>query len=120
MNKSEALKEARRRFGKDALIEDKGWEHASDPISRQTARAEALDISERIKILKARQEELGHAARKFQYSIGKVVGVAEFRAFHVTAEGDSWEACFDELDRKANVIKDELKKVAHAEATNKT
>jgi hypothetical protein len=112
MNKTEALKEARRRFGKDALIEDKGWEHASNPIDRAAALSEAKAIAERIQILKARQDELRAASRQFQFTIGKVVGVAGFRAFHVNAEGDSWEACFDELDRKANVIKDELKKIA--------
>lgn len=101
MNRSQALKEAVRRWGKNAAVEDKGAARASTPERRKAASAEGKRIRESIpKDRRPTREEreaidrcLGESYR-FRYTVGNISTLGPFRAFHVRGHGDTWEEAF--------------------------
>lgn len=98
MNKSQALKEAVRLFGKDAVVIDDGPRRASNPENRAKAREEmkrlnALCITHELR--KQYRKERDHwlsEAYRYRYRVGIHHGFA----IGVRGSGDSWQECFND------------------------
>lgn len=121
MTREQALKEARKRFGKDARIQV--YDKCSSPEARgdalatvkaARARIEAIEaeIAERLKALdwyqalraeqKAEREtikSIGNAAMYYKFNVGKVSNVGGLSFYHVDGQGDTWEQAFAQADR---------------------
>ena len=109
MNAKQAMAEARRRWGKDAGIQDRGPKHASTPEKREAAYARARELRPLVDSMppgeerKAKRAELDKArseGSRFRYSVGHIALGGLFFAVH--GQGDSWKAAYaqgDERDR---------------------
>jgi len=106
MNRSQALKEAARLFGKKAAVQDGGKPSSQEQRDAAFARLkearalrDSLDKSDpRYKA--ARQECLdtfGEADR-YRFYVGAIGGVGGIQFFHVHGRGDTWEEAFAKVD----------------------
>lgn len=101
MNRSQALKEAVKRWGNTACVQDRGAKLASTPESREAARTilrsiNALPDAEKKARRKERDEALC-AMYRFRYNVGTLaMGIA----FGVNGSGDTWEEAFYEADNR--------------------
>jgi hypothetical protein len=101
MTKSQALKEAVKRWGKNAAVQDKGKERASTPERRAEAKARlrqfnALPEGEK----KVRRKERDHwltETYRYRYTVGFI---AHGIAFAVQGDGDTWEEAFASADER--------------------
>lgn len=100
MNKSQALKEAKRRYGPDAVILDHGAKRASTPEERAIAHAKMREMNELShEEKKARRKERDHyfsEAFKFRYAIGEHHGFCVM----VMGTGDSWAEALAEAEKR--------------------
>ncbi len=99
MNKTQALKEAVRRWGKDAIIKD-DKRCATTPESRKAASEKRQAILKAItpEGKKARRDELDELlfqALRYRYSVGVRGGFF----ISIRGYGDSWEDAFACADR---------------------
>ena len=110
MTKQQAMREARRRWGKNSVIEDIGWKRASTKAERNAATQEVRAIR-----MLPRDEQRQHRKRldellsiQFgeQYRVGELTPLPGLgAAFHIRGVGDSWEEAFAEADRRENIAK---------------
>jgi type VI protein secretion system component VasF len=101
VNKTQALKKAAARWGKNAAVRDEGRPTAES--TRQAASAQLPELRERLQAAttpaerKERRAELDEVlglALRYRYSVGYVGGIAGFGFFSVQGQGDTWEeAC---------------------------
>lgn len=103
MNKAKAMKEAKRRFGKTAAIQDYGAVLVRTPEQRMAAKAELKRMQETLtkeeqKLRQKERDALFSTAHHYRYSVGKI---ALGMFFAVEGEGDSWEEAFFDADRHA-------------------
>lgn len=101
MNKTQALKEAVKRWGKDAAVQDKGAKLAGTPESRAAGRAaltvlNALTPEEKKAKRKERDDAL-FACYRYRYVVGYI---ALGMMFAVHGSGDTWEEAFHEADNR--------------------
>lgn len=99
MNKTQALKEAVRRWGKDAVIQDRP-KQASTPEQREAARARRQHLRETLtkEELKKRHQEMDDLlfqTLRHRYSVGVHGGFF----ISIRGCGDTWEQCFEAADR---------------------
>lgn len=106
MNRSQALKAAVRRWGKNAAVRDDGPKRASTPERRAEATKQLVDL--RASIPKDRRptkeereqiDQLFSASLRMRYTVG-VIHTVVFSAFWVKGTGDTWEDAFAEADRR--------------------
>ena len=108
MNTKQALKEAIRRFGKNAAVRDDGKACASTPDARKLAHDEIMRLNAQRKdasldkvalkeIDEARRQLFGPANR-YRFTVGHV---AMGMFFSVEGQGDTWELAFAQVDEKA-------------------
>lgn len=104
MDQSEALKAARKRWGKKALIRDNG--KPSDQAARDKALADfrelkALPLPEDQTQRRARRKDLDRLCGLMHYhrfDVGRLMSVGHFAAFHVIGYGDNWAEAFRKAD----------------------
>lgn len=99
MNKTQAMKEAAKRWGKDAVIIDKP-KLASTPEERAAAQQQRKHLRDTLtpEELKARRKEMDELLFKslrHRYSVGEHGGFF----IGIRGYGDSWEECFQRADR---------------------
>ena len=108
MNRTQALKEAARLFGKKAAVEDKGKSMASTPEQRAAAVAESKRIRSTIpegqRPTKEQRDELNRLlceSGRYRYSVGTIEGIAGMglQFFSVQGQGDTWEEAFAKARR---------------------
>ena len=103
MNANQALAQARKRWGKRAMIED------SKRDSSEKIRAEAKTELERLRatLTKEQQQEpenrklireLASKTWRYRYRVGSFSDFCGLGAFLVNGEGDTWEAAFAKAD----------------------
>lgn len=108
--KQQALKEAKRRWGKNAIVEDIGWKLASTKAQREAALQEMLEIralpQEEQRQHRKRLDELFSIRHAEQYRVGEITPLPGIgAAFHIRGVGDSWDEAFAEADRRENIAK---------------
>ena len=102
MNRTQAMKEAARRWGKDGGIKDYG--KPTKPEHRAAADAELKALRARVgdramtKEERAERDRLLGIALHYRYMVGKVV-MGLF--FSVEGQGDTLDAAFADADRRA-------------------
>lgn len=100
MNRTQALKEARRRWGPKAIIEDHP-KQATTPESRQAAREARMELRGFILTREDRRffhdfmDELLFQSLRQRF----MVGVHEGFFISVRGHGDTWSECFENADR---------------------
>lgn len=106
MNRSQALKAAVRRWGKNAAVRDDGPKRASTPERR--AEASELLKALRASIPKDRKptreereqiDQLFSESLRMRYTVG-VIHTVIFSAFWIKGNGDTWEDAFAEADKR--------------------
>ncbi len=100
MNKSQALKEAVKLFGPDAVVIDEGKRNASTPERRDAARAalqafHKLTDAEKKARRKERDDLLGELYR-YRFKIAIHHGFA----IGIRGSGDTWEGAFDDYHNR--------------------
>lgn len=103
MNRSQALKEAVRLFGKNAAVRDLGRKFATNEQERRAASAEYRRLVDSLGTegKKQRRKELDDLfARsvRYQFTVGAISTLGPFRAFSVRGQGDTWEEAFAKVD----------------------
>lgn len=101
MNGSQALKEAARRWGKNAAVKDLGAKLASTPESRAAARARLHELNklpaDQKKARRKERDEALFQTYRYRYSVGEIaMGIM----FAVHGSGDTWEGAFLDADTK--------------------
>jgi hypothetical protein len=106
MNRSQALKEAVRRWGKTAVVEDKGAALASTPERRAAAAAEGKRLRESMpkdrRLTREEREAIDHClveSYRRRYMVGTVSTLGPFSACLVHGWGDTWEEAFAEAEK---------------------
>lgn len=108
MNATQALKQARKLFGKDAAVQRS--RHESSQKMRDEARAliqsiKALPADERnAPEIKRRHREACAESVRYQYTVGRITGIPGFSMFAVLGRGDTFEHAFSNVkqeDKKA-------------------
>lgn len=103
MNRSQALKEAVRLWGKNAAVRDEGASRASNPELRAAASAKLKELNaartkDETKEQRKEREHQLYWAGHYRYAVGKVVmGLA----FFVMGQGDTWAEAFAAAQEKA-------------------
>lgn len=102
MNRTQAMKEAARRWGKNAAVRDTGRPTSED--ARKAASAKLPELRARYKEAapderKARRKELDDTlsiALSYRYSVGYVAGIRGMGLayFSVQGQGDTWDEAF--------------------------
>src|SRR5690348_7014503 len=106
MNTKQALAEARKRWGKNAAVQDR--KSKSSPQMREQARAALKLLREQSQTKEqkmANRKELDRLQSEsfhYRYQIGKLDGVGGFTFFSVKACGDTWEDTFAAATAKNN------------------
>ncbi len=115
--RKQALREALKRFGKKAAVQDGGWRAASAPEERESAKAELPSVRKQIAAIETRhkeelapiykrhREELADLKKREgeirgimhcrQYSVGTISDFGGYQAFSVKGEGDTWDEAFE-------------------------
>lgn len=99
MNRKQALAEAVKRWGKDAMIQDRP-RCASSPEEREVARKQRKYLRDTLtkEDLKKRHkdmDELLFDSMRYRFSVGIFGGFF----FGVRGSGDTWEEAFEAADR---------------------
>lgn len=99
MNKTQALKEAVKRWGKKAIVRDEP-KLASTPEQRAEAGAKRKLLretltKEELKKRSAEMDELLFQTLRQRYSVGSHEGFC----ICIRGTGDTWEQCFEAADR---------------------
>lgn len=100
MNKSQALKEAVRRWGKDAIIQDRGPRFASTPERRRAAQEARMELKAFRDLCPDRRafrdfdDSLFSLAVRNRFSVGVDGGFC----ICIRGYGDSWEESFSCAD----------------------
>lgn len=104
MNRTQAMKEARRLFGKNAAIRDNGKptseemrKEASAKLPHIRARLAEAKGAERKEIRAELDAALGKALG-YRYTVGCVQGACGFAWFAVRGQGDTWDAAFAKVE----------------------
>lgn len=105
MNRSQAMKEAARLFGKGGAVRDNGKAGASTPERRATAKAALKALRASIpKDRKPTPEERAELDRLFadavriRYTVGEIQGACGFAWFAVRGQGDTWDEAFAKVE----------------------
>lgn len=108
MNRSQALKEAVRLWGKTAAVRDGGKDRASTRERREAAAAEGkrirLSIPAGQRPTREQREEMDRLlfeSYRHRYTVGSISTLGPFAAFHVRGQGDTWEEAFAKATEKA-------------------
>lgn len=100
MNKSQALKEAQRRWGKDAVIRDDRRQQTT-PAQRQAAREALFELrgyivtNEDRRYFRTFKDELIFQSIRQRFSVGIHGGFF----IGIRGTGDTWEECFENADK---------------------
>jgi hypothetical protein len=116
VNRAQALREAARRWGDNAAVEDKGKARATTPESRAQASAERTALRAKIDAENRRPtpEEKLELNRLFsdgvrqRFCVGVIATLGPFRAFRIQGVGDSWAECFAQVDQREAEIMNKL------------
>lgn len=106
MNRSQALKEAVRQWGKTAAVQDRGAGWPSSPELRAAASAKLKESNaartkdEPREVRKARMGLLA-ASGHYRYSVGVVHTMCGLSGFFVKGQGDTWAEAFAAAQEKA-------------------
>jgi hypothetical protein len=110
MNRSQALKEAVRLWGKKAAVRDSGKPTSEE--ARKTASAKLPDAramyksaapAER-KAYRAELDSILSVALAYRYSVGYVGSAAGlFSYFSVQGQGDTWEEAFAKATKRTSI-----------------
>jgi hypothetical protein len=99
MNKSQALKEAVKRWGKDAVVIDER-RNASTPAQREAARNARMELrgfitsSEDRRFFRPLDNELLFQSMRQRFKVGYHCGFF----ISVRGTGDTWEECFTNVN----------------------
>jgi hypothetical protein len=100
MNRSQALKEAVRLWGKKAGVQDDGPTRPSSPELRAAASARLKELNaartkdETREARKERMELLGQSGH-YRYQVGTVMSMCGLSGFFIRGQGDTWEEAFE-------------------------
>lgn len=107
MNRSQALKEAVRRWGKTAAVRDDGPKRASNPERRAAASADLKQFRATIpkdqRPTREQREEIDRLfseAMRERFTVGVIHTFCGLSAFWVKGTGDSWEEAFTKAEDK--------------------
>lgn len=105
MNATQALAQARKRWGKTAGVKDYGKNRPSSPERRAAAHARVAELRAYLppagQRTKAQKDELQmevYDAMHYRYNVG-YVALGMF--FAVEGQGDSWAHALEEADKRA-------------------
>ncbi len=104
MNTKQALAQARKRWGKKAVVQDIKLD--TSPERREQARkryAELKDLKGDALTpeLKKERDNIRSWQWTFRFAVGRIESIAgAFEAFWVKGQGDTWEQAFAEADAK--------------------
>src|SRR5438046_783754 len=104
MNRSQALNEAVRLWGKNAAVRDDGKGRPSSPELRAKAAARLNEMNA-VKATETKEQrkermELLHWSGHYRYTVGTVMSLAGLGGFFVRGQGDSWEEAFEKAQQK--------------------
>lgn len=105
MNKKQALKEAAKRWGENAAVQDQP-RFASTPERRQAAHDALVELrsfttNDNRKAFKPLRDRLFSDAYSFRFSVGHVqMGLF----FGVEGTGDTWEQAFAAADERRRIM----------------
>lgn len=106
MNRAGAIKEARRRWGNDAAVDDAGPRRASSPEKRTAAREALMELrgfittKEDQKFFREFKDTLFSEAMRMRFAVGRIGGVGGFQFFSVYGNGDTWADAFAQATRR--------------------
>jgi hypothetical protein len=107
MNRSQALKEAARRWGnKAAAVRDDGPSRPSSPELRAAASAKLKELNAaktKDETKEAREERMKqlYLCGHYRYTVGTVMTMCGLSGFFVRGQGDTWEEAFAKADNKS-------------------
>ncbi|MFZ1059248.1 MAG: hypothetical protein WAP47_08650 [Candidatus Rokuibacteriota bacterium] len=91
MDKNAALREAQRRWGETAAVQDNGKKFASTPEARKAAR-DALRSIPNTRETRRERDRLFSASFRYRFSVGHF---ALGMFFKIMGQGDTWEQAFE-------------------------
>lgn len=99
MNRSQALKEAARLWGKKAAVQDDGPKRPSSPELRAACSAELKELNaartkDETKEARQRRMQLLGESGHYRYQVGTIVSMCGLAGFFVRGQGDTWEEAF--------------------------
>lgn len=101
MNRTQAMKEGARLFGKNAVVRD--YKRPSSPELRAAGLAEAkviraIPLGERTREQRKQLDDAVGRALYYRYSVGQLNASGPFAFIAIRGSGDTWQEAFDKVD----------------------